>query len=301
MFHICFYSLRFFLTWTILKPLLNLFSVLFFLLKSCLVSWLRGMWDLRFLIQPGIEPAPPALHGKGKVTESPRKSRCNCFKRWFVAFSHMHSLKWKDRIILPVKVGAHLSCLPRSYLQSRNHLLPHLLGGHEITGHFRVNDPVLFLPADYDGLLTMGRAAHFLLLTLSGQGGVWVGCNHRRNWKPKMTLLTQQSRVHGFPTVTHGSIAFEMFLWNVLAEQESWSKELERWQKNEAGLNEPQAEIAVWFPICVCGRWGGWWAGLTFQSLWKVNLCPLKHTRKCCDLLIRQEKGFPLRITLLLP
>ena len=111
----------------------------------------------------------------------------------------MQSLMWKDRIILPVKVRAHLSCLPRSYLQSRNHLLPHLLGRHEITGHFGVNDPVLFLPADYDGLLTMGRAAHFLLLTLSGQGGVWVGCNHRRNWKSKNDTIIRQSKGSRFP------------------------------------------------------------------------------------------------------
>ena len=64
-----------------------------------------------------------------------------------------------------------------------------------------------------------------------------------------MTQLFGKARVHGFPTITHGSIAFEMFLLNVLAEQESLIKELEGWQKNETGLNEPQAEIAVWFPI----------------------------------------------------
>lgn len=67
------------------------------------------------------------------------------------------------------------------YLQSGNHLLSQLLDGHQIAGHFGVNDSVLLLPADYDRLLAMGRAAHFLLLTLSGQGGVWIGRNHRRN------------------------------------------------------------------------------------------------------------------------
>ena len=92
-----------------------------------------------------------------------------------------------------------------------------------------------------------------------------------------MTQLFGKARVHGFPTITNGSIAFEMFLLNVLAEQESLIKELEGWQKNETGLNEPQAEIAVWFPI-----WrGAGCAGLIlFQSLWKVNLRSLKHTRK---------------------
>lgn len=92
----------------------------------------------------------------------------------------MRPLRRKDRIILPMQLDSDpLSSM--FYLQSGDHLLSHLLGGHEITGHLRVDDPVLLLPADYDGLLAMGRAAHFFLLTLSGQGRVWIGRDHRRN------------------------------------------------------------------------------------------------------------------------
>lgn len=67
------------------------------------------------------------------------------------------------------------------YLQSRNHLLSHLLGGHQVTGHFGVNDPVLLLPADDNGFLPVCCAAHLLLLTLSGQGSVGIRGYHSGN------------------------------------------------------------------------------------------------------------------------
>lgn len=70
-------------------------------------------------------------------------------------------------------------------LQSRNHLLAHLLSGHQVAGHLGVDDAIFLLPADNDGFFPMRCAAHLFLLPLSGQGGVWIGRDHCRNWKPK--------------------------------------------------------------------------------------------------------------------
>lgn len=99
--------------------------------------------------------------------------------------THMYPPMWKARLTAPMNLDSDPRCLSCFYLQSRNHLLSHLLGGHKVTGHFGVNDPVLLLPAHDDGLLPVGRAAHLLLLALRGQGSVRVGRDHRRNWKPK--------------------------------------------------------------------------------------------------------------------
>lgn len=112
------------------------------------------------------------------------------------------------------------------YLQSGNHLLSHLLGGHKVTGHFGVNDPVLLLPAHDDGLLPVGRAAHLLLLALCGQGGVGVGRDHRRNWKAKRdTDLFGDLGFLIFPTVTISQITSKRCFIKMKSIQETAEQE----------------------------------------------------------------------------
>lgn len=112
------------------------------------------------------------------------------------AICHLHTARvGKDKLGLPIKPDS-VQLKSRTHLQGGNHLLPHLLGGHQITGHLRVDDPVFLLPADDDGLLAVGRAAHVLLLALSGQGRVGVGCHHRGNWKTTGIAAGSASEVY---------------------------------------------------------------------------------------------------------
>ena len=66
--------------------------------------------------------------------------------------------------------------------QGGDDLVGHLLDGDHVAAGLRVDDALLLLPAHHDGLLAVRRAAHLLLLALSGQRGVGVRRDHGRDW-----------------------------------------------------------------------------------------------------------------------
>ena len=68
------------------------------------------------------------------------------------------------------------------YLQGGDDLVGHLLDGDHVAAGLRVDDALLLLPAHHDGLLTVCRAAHLLLLALRRQRGVGVRRDHGRDW-----------------------------------------------------------------------------------------------------------------------
>ena len=68
------------------------------------------------------------------------------------------------------------------YLQGGDDLVGHLLDGDHVAAGLRVDDALLLLPAHHDGLLTVRRAAHLLLLALRRQRGVGVRRDHGRDW-----------------------------------------------------------------------------------------------------------------------
>lgn len=69
-----------------------------------------------------------------------------------------------------------------SYLQGGDHFIARLLDRNHIATGLRVDDALLLLPAHHDGLLSVGGAAHLLLLSLRGQCGVWVRRDHGGDW-----------------------------------------------------------------------------------------------------------------------